>query len=210
MKRKRKLADVIGDRHGRLTIIADVPKVRPRRVIARCDCGNEKDFRLDALRTGDTQSCGCKTRMIDETGNRYGKLTVIKTAGVGTQGKYLFECKCDCGNTIITQGFYLRNGDTTSCGCAKLKQDRTNFRDKLKEGYVDGFNTYHAKRKVGTNNTSGVKGVAPKYTKSGTKWQAYIGYKGKQIQLGTFKNKEDAIAARLDAEEKYYKPHFKK
>jgi hypothetical protein len=45
-----------GDRFGRLIIIERLPKSR---VIAKCDCGNHKEFQLCSLITGKTKSCGC-------------------------------------------------------------------------------------------------------------------------------------------------------
>lgn len=52
------------------------------------------------------------------------------------------------------------------------------------------------------NNTSGVTGVS--YHKRLNKWEARIGYKNKSIYLGIYKNKEDAIKARQEAEIKYF------
>jgi|GEM_PF-4023885 len=48
-------------------------------------------------------------------------------------------------------------------------------------------------------NTSGVTGVY----RRGKKWQAAITVKGKQISLGYFETKDEAIAARKAAEHKY-------
>lgn len=36
------------------------------------------------------------------------------------------------------------------------------------------------------------------------RWRAYIGHKGKQIFLGEFSSKEDAIRARKEGEKKYF------
>ena len=55
-------------------------------------------------------------KKIDMTGARYGRLTVIKENG-RKHGRVLWLCQCDCGNTITTDGIYLRQGDTKSCGC---------------------------------------------------------------------------------------------
>ena len=55
--------------------------------------------------------------------------------------------------------------------------------------------------KTRKNNTSGTKGVY--YHKKNNKWIAYITYKYKTINLGSFQNKEDAIKARKEAEEKH-------
>ena len=50
-------------------------------------------------------------------------------------------------------------------------------------------------------NTSGVTGV--NWLKKNQKWRAYITVGDKQIHLGSFENKEDAIKARKEAEIKY-------
>lgn len=52
------------------------------------------------------------------------------------------------------------------------------------------------------NNTSGVTGVY--WDKRSCVWVATIGVDYKHIRLGSFKNKDDAIKARLEAEIKYY------
>lgn len=51
-----------------------------------------------------------------------------------------------------------------------------------------------------------VKAAGVAYFRTMKKWYAYIGVKGDTKNLGYFDNKEDAIAARKAAEEKYY-PH---
>lgn len=52
----------------------------------------------------------------DLTGERFGKLTVVKYCGV-INHRAVFECKCDCGNTKVVQGQLLIRGNTKSCGC---------------------------------------------------------------------------------------------
>lgn len=53
---------------------------------------------------------------IDLTGQRYGRLLVVKDLGK-INGKYRSECVCDCGNTTTVQNDSLRSGNTKSCGC---------------------------------------------------------------------------------------------
>lgn len=55
-------------------------------------------------------------RLIDLTGQRFGRLTVIKRAESKTSATR-WECLCDCGKTTVVQSYYLRNGMTKSCGC---------------------------------------------------------------------------------------------
>ena len=57
----------------------------------------------------------------DLTGQRFGKLVVIKQADDFILPSGIHEaqwlCKCDCGNEIVTRRAYLKNGHTKSCGC---------------------------------------------------------------------------------------------
>lgn len=84
---------------------------------------------------------------IDETGNKYGLLTVVKYAYTKNKRAY-WVCNCDCGNkNIIVQGKYLRNGDTKSCGCLYIN-NATNMgksNKKVNDYYIDEFNTVHVK-----------------------------------------------------------------
>ena len=57
-------------------------------------------------------------QLIDEVGNKYGRLTVVSLAGT-QNNRGLWHCKCECGNECNVIGKYLRNGDTKSCGCMK-------------------------------------------------------------------------------------------
>ena len=57
-------------------------------------------------------------RLQDLTGQRFGKLTVIKRAENNKHNQVMWICLCDCGNTtrpIVAS--HLRSGNTTSCGC---------------------------------------------------------------------------------------------
>jgi len=55
--------------------------------------------------------------------------------------------------------------------------------------------------KLSKRNTSGVMGVY--WKKERKKWRAYITNNGKNISLGSFSEKIDAVKARWDAENKY-------
>ena len=58
-------------------------------------------------------------KLINEEGNRYGKLTVCghSSGKYDKYGHYLWKCVCDCGNVCFVKGAQLRNGNTKSCGC---------------------------------------------------------------------------------------------
>lgn len=70
-------------------------------------------------------------RKNDLTGERFGRLIAIRTAGK-TNGRYIWECLCDCGNTAYVVGSHLANGHTQSCGCLRI--DTTS-----KMGYSHGL-----------------------------------------------------------------------
>lgn len=63
------------------------------------------------------------SKVIDETGNQYGYLTVLERAG-SKSGKAAWRCKCDCGNETVVTGDNLRQGKTISCGCAHIESAR--------------------------------------------------------------------------------------
>ena len=51
------------------------------------------------------------------TGKRFGRLVVLRYAGVNTSGEAIWDCCCDCGRSHTVRGYSLRRGDTRSCGC---------------------------------------------------------------------------------------------
>lgn len=56
-------------------------------------------------------------KIIEMTGERYGRLKVIGFNGLNERGEATWECLCDCGGKKITTGYPLRTGNTQSCGC---------------------------------------------------------------------------------------------
>jgi len=60
-------------------------------------------------------------RLIDETGNRHGRLTVLTRAGSSKEGRARWLCRCDCGNEVEADGRDLRRGGVRSCGCLFLE-----------------------------------------------------------------------------------------
>ena len=53
---KRERLALVGEKFGRLTVLADLPH---RRHLCRCECGNAKEADRSHLRSGRTRSCGC-------------------------------------------------------------------------------------------------------------------------------------------------------
>lgn len=58
------------------------------------------------------------------TGDRYGRLTVLGEVGRDKHNKRCLSCLCDCGNTTVVELNSIRTGNTTSCGCYALEVSR--------------------------------------------------------------------------------------
>ena len=53
---------------------------------------------------------------IDLVGHKYHRLKVLSENGKDNHNKIMYNCLCDCGNTLIVLGASLRSGNTKSCG----------------------------------------------------------------------------------------------
>ena len=73
----------------------------------------------------------------DLTGKKFGRLTVLgfshkdvkkyrKSDDKPFQTKYLWKCRCNCGNITLVASSNLISGNTKSCGC--LKKEIREFR----------------------------------------------------------------------------------
>ena len=63
-------------------------------------------------------------KLIDLTGQRFGRLTVLRREGTYrnySSDKTLptWRCRCDCGRETVVNGNNLRCGVTQSCGCLR-------------------------------------------------------------------------------------------
>lgn len=124
--------DETGNRYDKLLVLErdySDSNPKPNRVYwkCQCDCGNVKTIAGYLLRAGRIKSCGCAVNerghnpnFIDETGNVYGKLTVIKRDD-DWQGHTKWLCQCECGSITSVLGVSLRSGKTLSCGCVKSR-----------------------------------------------------------------------------------------
>lgn len=85
--------------------------------LCKCECGNTLTIRGSDFKKGHYISCGC-SRKINEIGNTYGKLTVIKEDTSKNKKNPYWYCKCSCGNPVFisVKGSYLRDGSVSSCG----------------------------------------------------------------------------------------------
>ena len=82
----------------------------------------------------------------DLTGQRFGKLIVIKRVENNDRNKVRWLCQCDCGNTHITISYNLTHGLCQSCGCLQQEIIETNRQRR--------YNTYDLSGTYGIGYTS--------------------------------------------------------
>lgn len=103
--------------------------------------------------TGNTKQIkkGLKIRKIDLTGQRFGRLVVLRQgkSHIYPSGKTRVKwiCQCDCGNIIETKGNGLKSGHTKSCGC--LNQEKRSQR-RIYDLTGKKFGKLTALKRVGT------------------------------------------------------------
>lgn len=62
------------------------------------------------------------SKIIDLTGKRFNRLTIIKRVENNRFGKVCWLCECDCGNEVIVESQNIRTNHTKSCGCLNMEQ----------------------------------------------------------------------------------------
>lgn len=199
-----------------------------RRVRWLCECSCEEKNQVVVcaahLKSGLTQSCGCivKEKLIQMC-KKYNKYDLTGEYGIGwtsnTNREFYFDLEdydkikdfCWCEN-VTKDGFSKLvaciNKRTTSMHVVlgfkfhdhvdrnQLNNRKCNLRPATPQ--ENARNITKSK-----NNTSGFIGISA--NPNNGKWRARIRVDGKEISLGHYDNKEDAVKARLQAEAKYYK-----
>lgn len=62
------------------------------------------------------------TQVIDLTGQKFNRLTVIGFKTINKYHQAVWDCKCDCGQTTSVTGYFLTSGHTKSCGCLRREK----------------------------------------------------------------------------------------
>ena len=138
---QKKATDMTNQKYGLLTVLERdfqyeetfIKKRSQTYWKCKCECGNITTVGRNDLITGRTKSCGClrkkiatqhmsdisSNNFIDETNNKYGKLTVLYKINKNNSNRsgIVWHCRCECGNEKDVYGIDLRNGTVSSCGC---------------------------------------------------------------------------------------------
>lgn len=234
-----KFIDLTGLRFGRLTVVERVEnritsadgKLSQWKCV--CDCGKQTIVTGISLRSGNTQSCGClRYDRAMEANKKRNQFRVV--------GNEVFVTLPNTPKEMVTdidlweqygKDRYWILGSKGYAVTSPLKKKKSHFfhvdafpdcptsemRDHINGNRLDNrrenirFVTRiqnGQNRGVGKNNSSGYIGVY--WNKREKKWTVKITVDGKDLSLGYFLDKEDAIAARKQAEIKYFGEYRRK
>lgn len=217
--------DIFGQKFGMLTPIAIESRGKYVFLRCKCDCGNEVVVRGDHMMSGATQSCGCwQKKRAGEVNRRVTPFEIVGDVAIGrtSQGiEFYIDAEdlqkvSDKSWHVNSLGYVQTNihkdgtspllhkillGDYGKGLCVdhidrnKLNNRKSNLRLCWQKD--------NAKNKsVRSDNTSGFTGVYLDKRNGG--WFAAITADGETHYLGSFRNFEDAVRARIEGEKEYF------
>lgn len=141
------------------------------------------------------------SKFIDLTGQKFGRLTVLKRVNNHKYYKPHWLCKCDCKNEIIVCGNEIKRGRTKSCGCLRKEiivkrstKHGHSKREKMSKEYISWHNI--KQRCYNPNNESysnyGERGiiVCNRWLNSFKNFFEDMGRSPKGYQIDRIKNKK--------------------
>ena len=222
--------DITDQRFGRLVAIKKVktpPHIRNKGQkacwLCRCDCGIEKCIVATNLQNGSILSCGCLNKeIVSNLFKKYNDYDLSGEYGIGYTSKgeeFYFDLE-DYDKIKNTHWSLNLHGYVSGHINRVNTELHTTIIDRASGMNIDHINrnrldnrksnlrvcTISENRRnssLSRKNTSGISGVS--WFKKTSQWRARITVDKKEIHLGCFSNKDDAIKARLLAEKKYFK-----
>lgn len=216
---------VPGSIYGKTRVIRLISEDRDKKYcIWECQCENcGKIFQMRQYNILQKDNAGCpdcrkkrKSVLMSQKPKKWGKLAAehigefhgyLEIIGISpnrNKNAIVGICKCHkCGsitNIILSRVLAGVVTQCVECSRKNLDTGRTIAKEVIKEG-TNPIQLGNV-RALNKNNTSGHKGVC--WYKRGNCWRAYIVFKRKQYSLGLYKNIEDAVAAREEAERQIY------
>lgn len=122
-----KFQDLTGKKFGDWVVLNISDKRANKKIYWDCKCaicGRPACFPARRLTAGKNNNCGCFNEAssqkvcIEETGNTYGELTVLRRDGVDESSHATWLVRCSCGEEFVTLGKNLRGKNKITC-CVK-------------------------------------------------------------------------------------------
>lgn len=214
-----------GERYGRLTVLEYIGTRNKNAVwLCMCDCGNKVVVQRPNLIHGNTTSCGCyQKEKVGLLNKKYNTYDLSGEYGVGyTQDGIIFYF--DLEDYELIKDYYWHEHKEGYIRTKISNLNRPMIHQIISEKYFEGNMLDHINgnprdnrkrnlrvatqlenaknHKVYKTNQSGYSGVF--FLKTVGKWQSYIYYNCKRIDLGLYNLFDDAINARKIAEEQYF------
>jgi len=220
-----KCKDLTGKQFERLTVIKRVEnnKQGSSQWLCRCNCQDENEIVVvgGRLTSGNTKSCGClQKENVSKLFKKYNTYILTGDFGIGytlKEEEFCFKLE-DYGKIKDYCWYFDKDGYLVAYdGNKHIRMHRLvmncpdgmevdhefhNEWDNRKEHLRIVTKSQNGMNKnIPSNNTSGIIGVS--YNQN-NKWMAKITKNKKQMYIGQYENKDDAIKARLEAEQKYF------
>lgn len=151
-----------------------------------------------------------KTTLVDLTGRRFGKLTVVTLAPERNpkNGNTRWLCQCDCGNQVIVDGQNLKHGTTRSCGCLRREVSRQKMLTNPKlagsrsiKNFFNEEGIQYSHLHKSKKNKTGVIGVS--FDKSNNLYVARLMFHHEYVLNRAVETFEEAVELRKQAEQRY-------
>ena len=223
-----KYEDLSGREFGLLKVIKyDHSDKQGTHWLCECKCKNKVIVRRGHLISGHTQSCGCLNKKINSDRKLTNIYDLSGDYGIGwttnTNEEFLFdlddyekikdycwfESSCGYIETDIKKTKKRINMHRLIMNCLNLDNVEVdhikhNIKDNRKSQLrIATLSQNKMNQKLRSDNTSGVTGVS--FYKNA--WNVKIYKDKKPIYIGRYKNFKDAVNARREAEEKYYREY---
>ena len=197
--------------------------------LCECNCKEHNQIIAEGvnIRRGNTLSCGCwQIEMAIQSNKKYNKYDLSGEYGIGwtsnTNREFYFDLEdydkikdycwfeCVVGSSRNFHTLQTTTPNNRKCHISMHQIlgfnnydhiDRDEFNNRKSNLRPCTKSQNQMNRSLAMHNTSGVTGVSP--TKDGY-WEASLVIKGERKFRKIFKNKNDAICARLNAEVKYF------
>lgn len=77
-------------------------------------------------------------KLVDISGNKYNKLTVLGFDHIGERRRSYWKCQCDCGNIVVLRkdDFIYPYSHTKSCGCWHIEESKHRPKDKINGKFI--------------------------------------------------------------------------